>query len=1327
MKLYQAALKLHSQGPSAYPQAVEAYAALFASEVFAYPEAKSEFVRLDERPELEFSELYLPLDATIGLPGADGLPSSLPQVLFLAHKNHAQFILDCLKARLKTPCEGDTAEIQGQICDYQSRTALADFSRAIVRDESDADLWRRAARIATLAGSNRIARFCLEAAVEVDDDPTVAEVEPVTIDEGLAGEQLKDHLQFLEDQVALSHPIMGPYRSTDLAPALREHIDPYAALPRAPATTTKLQALCELDTAAQARIPLEVTEHSWTSLGEALIPAYLVSTGSSGAAIHICMPPGTNDSMQDVISTDENLGAVNNATIESSAEVTLPAVESELHENVMECSVEIITNTVTVPLQDEDREPALPTRKRSQSEAGIRDVSEDDGASTKRSKRIRNRDSTLDTGDPFAHRAEELVQHEAADAHVFDIVSESLRPLGITELSSLQDLKDVLAETAPHSYDNKLSNSAARDMRDILAYWDEAKASTFANSNPDEILGSSTTGANAGLAAFLEHSKSGPKKLSSKPMFDERHNLDTFVGMINNSQTSLQDAIFAWTTDILETYCNTLWSDELKVSLVRIISFVDGEIFERMKFEFAAALASLATETEASEPSKFTKFKQIQEYVEALFELHLDIYSRITNPNSIVPLDTRIMTKERLDRWASFAASVMTSRTEDPTSNLSLRYLWASVFYATMSDQVSREHKIACWSDLQRILGEAGNAVVELQNNAVMSELSVTAAEREVSSLTTMDFFFNLFNSDVPDPVAIIETLEPVLDPESARVGETDNEDGLTTPIDNKADAPSSWQDMWKFLDAGSTSLRLFLWQRLRESYDTIGYKTKVLSCHLKCIEIIIADLHSEGYAESGDEPRKHKLLMMLKTLDDLVVKALKLALNESGSFEIIDEQHVRTTGVALARLHRLLHTAALFDDEINFGNTQLPTPMTTATRGSFPQFRSKLQEMQNRAWCLLYTLIKEGVAQNPELYPEPKRKLADILAALHYMLGLRKQCKASAKIFLKMMKAELIKFQDDAIWNDYLGQVFHDLYGVNFGVGTFLCEEHGCPTEALDKRTAHSVANYVVKIATSMPMKDLLKSEIKSTIEEMQQATGTTKDSSQMTMNLRNYTEYLKTSIRPLHLYQAMRGQVELNALTIPASESQMARYRWFFLLASMSFAKFRSQKRLSPGGTDDLKVAATFFRLQLQYDSDDWETWYRLAVCYDHELEEEVMWTADKLNKKSPDVVRLQRAAIHCYMLALSSATRVADESLETSNKLADLYYDFGVRLYASSREPFGMEVFYADEYERHFSGMQGLYKKPLHEEMSRAQVWRYAARLFRKTISIRPKKWM
>ncbi len=212
------------------------------------------------------------------------------------------------------------------------------------------------------------------------------------------------------------------------------------------------------------------------------------------------------------------------------------------------------------------------------------------------------------------------------------------------------------------------------------------------------------------------------------------------------------------------------------------------------------------------------------------------------------------------------------------------------------------------------------------------------------------------------------------------------------------------------------------------------------------------------------------------------------------------------------------MQQAATFEDEVRIGMTQTPsnTPI-------FQQFLAKLREIQARTWSLQYTLLKVGISQNKAIFPSPENDFTEYLAAVHQVLGPRKYCKVSNKIFLRMMKVELLKQKNIENWEDHLGQVLYDLHGLKLGVGIWDVQEHGCPAEKLEKKNALALVEKVMVLANRMPMKDLLKSDLKIAIEHMQQVLGQTKSTRQMIYNLLYFTEYLKkrstlcASTRPL------------------------------------------------------------------------------------------------------------------------------------------------------------------------------------------------------------------
>ncbi|KAI8717246.1 Histone transcription regulator 3-like protein [Fusarium sp. LHS14.1] len=1345
LKRFQHALKLHAQGARSREAAAAAYDELFESEIFKYREAKTDYEKAERHAEglpevsnVDTVETDGGLDVDAG--GADGVAASLAQALYLSYKNYGQFFVDKYKDELASnPTWKEKPRLK--YYDDDARKVLDSWTTALDQDPSDPELWRRAARFAAAMNSNRIKRYCLEAAIELDDDPAVMEVEPPSLAEGLAGEQLKDQLQLLGDDMALSHPVLAPWLKKKMPALLKRHLDPIPFLPNPTKSLTPppesliVEEQVPEDTArSKSQTPGRKGANkavlSWADLGAELITCLDNATEpfdtcdgivqSSLEDVVMATPPPEVQSESPETQAETDKSAEPEQTVEKDTAEEKPKEKNAKPDGKEDGSQGSPEDDNATDQAQKDRNGAS-TRKRSQSTAGLPDPADEENTAEKRSKRVRRRETLQaeEATDPSTLIANQLQPYQGADQNLFKMTKSVLENLGVNDKSTLDFIAELIDSCATEDRPSKITHLAAKDLSSVIVDFREEVARALLNKNEQASLG---------LSSFLEHAKTGSQDQTSSPPFDEAQGLKSFARKIGGCRSWMtsEDIAFEWVRAVSQSYTAAKWSDKMKLSVVQVLNRMDSALYQRVTDEMELAAGS---------PKRLAELETI---VPMIFELHIDIYERITNPSSVVDYATRMETKYRLGRWLDVASTYVQLLDRPSNDAISARFLWASVFVSSLSDNPVREHILLMWTSLRDHLADEKVPVISLPNNVVMPTISPAAADREISKLTTMDFFLGLFQDDMENPVHVIETLEPVLNPSSvcaptseANSDSGDKDDESSTEKQQKSIsdcASQGLQDLWKFLHNSSTELRLFLWSRLGDAYDAIKYSTKKFSCCLKSIELIVSDLEGETYAKTSPESRKLLFMRTLKSLDELLIQALFSALNESTAFEIIDDEHIKSTSAALAKVNCLLHVASLCEDEFRIGIKPEPSG-NAATKSAFQSLKNKLKEMQVRAWCLQYTMFKAGITQENCIIG-PENDLADYLAAIHQVIGIRKFCKASNKIFLKVMRVELLKLKNIENWEDYLGQVLYDLHGLKLGAGVWDVQDHACPPEKLEKRQTMQLVERVTILANRMPMKDLLKSDLKTTIDHMQQTIGQTKSTPQMYHNLRNFTEYLKKPIHPLRLYQALLGDVSVDAVSVNTPETALARHGWFFLLGMMALTKFKGvdlNRRQTPGATDDLRIGATFLRLQLQFTSDRWDAWFRLAECFDYELDEAVLWTADKMNKDRPELVKFQRNAIHCYTLALSHS-RNLDVETHDGDPLHDLYHKFAMRLYASSRQPFAMEPFQHSDQERFFieSMGAGTFKRILHDQMKEYKVWKFAAKLFKMAMKRKPNDW-
>lgn len=1403
---------------------------MFDSEIFTYPESISNFQQEENQGDIDEDEDFFDgIDQAVDVVptvSANETPSTLPQVLYLAYKNYGQFLLDQLKHKITYFSPG-YEEVRNTVL-----ASLRLLVEATDRDDTDLQLWRLISKLCEFLGSKRLARYCLEAALETDDGNYDTWPEPRGLDESLAAEQLQRLLKSLSDDVAEAEVELLPGRRTGLIKSLKKLVDPCPYLPTPPKSPEQ-PSLATLLTIRAEREDIIVPNRTWESIGKSILlqitnTAQGLVVPAFGTAYRVVLPSVTDAWPKsatflkgDGATSTPKTSKTDNAFIpvaptkeedvaQSKGSPTAKAIIDGLAADGQEHDLRTSSNPSTeldgfglerahanpatlansqaadqpklgAPGNDEPesqraqvpespRTMSLPTRKRSSETAGLPEPI-DTGRS--KSKRIKARVSTIDASndDVASQYEQQLREFVLADSALFDSAGLPLSKLGANRLKALDTLRTSIAHADQPPVDP--SDVVAQDLKYMLTSWNLEKSNIFLRKSRS---GDEFNGANGArnFTAFLENSKHGSQNPAFVVNTSDDNGLDDFADRINQGWTPLDALALEWIERMLspnpaDAMTDTLaesmyeaqrWPESLKKIVVQILVHKDEYIYTMLRDR----LDALETRILASMPQPLSdEFEGQTELLvtqaQHIFELHLDIYERITNPSSEVDLETRAMQLDRLGRWNVLTTSAMSKRSRamsnDKLDQLDIRFLWSSVLYVNLTDPSARDHVVLCFEDLKRALETAGRPIIKLVNNAAMPEVSIEAAEREISSLTTMDFFVGIFSSDNTEPLTIIESLEPMLE---RLVGNTELQDpGLFNrdgDHDHRAQAlfasasgfsseleqiPDPKIDsMVQYLSKASLPLRLYLWQKLGSAYDTVGYRPRVLTCNFRRIGIIVDHLTSQDYFTTAKEIRRLELLGWLRDLDALVTSNLSFAMNEPDAFEFTDYDQLRSAMSVMSALQRVLHVYILWKDSVRVGQTPTLQPPRGPALTSHTASMNKFEHLQIKSWMLQYLLLQEAHVQEPKLLELPGQYFLEHLNLLHDSLGLREFCGLQSKQFLKLIRSEMLKHRLDSgnyiavlkdgtsNWDRDFAQIIFDLHGIKTLPSWWGLRSHGCTPEFLDRDAALQLMDFVIIHANRMSIKDLAKSELKGAIDKIQSAIKMPTPSNDTTFNKRSISAYLKRPLNPLDMYRSFRGVIDLPSAETKNESAAIAAKGWYFLLGHLSLARFRAQSRTIPGPLDDLDNAILYFKQDLELGVEKWETWYRLAQVYDVRIEEYTKWNANKLNTAMEELKTLQRIAIHCYTMAVATASR-ANASLEDVGKMPELYYDFALRIYASSREPYSMKAFGLEDFERHFNNPHaGMYKSRPFKEFPLYAAWEFAKVMLQRAVACKPQAW-
>ncbi|KAJ9502981.1 Histone transcription regulator 3 [Exophiala xenobiotica] len=1371
-KLYQNALKLHSQGPEYFEEALAAYKELLQSEIFKLPEVISEYTH-DENEDEQTAGAAQPDAATVPLlpsSAAETSASSIPQLLYLAYKNRGQFVLDV--AHHELPAKGGS---RAELSKYYAKPcseSIGDFARALERDDADLDLWKRSARVAGVLSSQRIARFCLESVLAGDDEDAEQTIDMSGLDEAFAAGELEKVIEVLEDDLSRLRSSNVKVKDPLLA-ALRKTNDPYSFLPKRAESLEYLDDRYRPLSFGVAEVSLHPTAGDFCSLGRAIqrvISDILDGPTSLGSAttVKIALPDsqfdhqGTEMSSPDAETSNARGRALsdidpvitggpesvtNDVAMVDSPQQETPAdanaiANAETGEHEHDGSDEAVDeNTIvvrTAPYQPPEGTVHIP-RKRSATTAGNEEL---EGRT--KSKRLRARESLVEITaredevqpeDP-QHFQDQLATYEQADQAAFDVANSLLAKFKLNiYLSAVearqafwQGSRDHEAEGAHRIPEDDLI--LLGDLKMALKSWSDEKGQALIQGHGSQDFPDGSTG----MSLFLQHSKATSARRALPPAGSNEYAFSSTVKYINAQPTNIYDAAYHWLFSALVTgedsgghfvssYMRESWSEELKQTVVQLATATDAYLLDTLR----QSHSSLAADNQVQAGVKTTSIRRFFELVQTLFELHIEVHSSHNSPSGTAEDAVRIAQDDRLRKWANLTDDFMQlflERAEKPelTDTLVLRFIWASTTHATTAEEVDKNHVVLCLEDLKAILERAGASPIYLPNNTAMPVISMAAVDQEISRLSTLDFFTSVFDSDNSDPVAVIEKLEPILEPTSGLVDT--HTSGSCTPSGHTAQA----EQLMKFLESGDAGLKLFLWRRLQNAYTAISYPPKVVSCLLRGIETSFHELRTIRHLELDDPDRHISILKWLRDIDELMLKVVIKLVNESNAFECVDEAHLLSALGVVTGIVRLLHGFVVYEDSVRVGQTTGPQLKGAASYKLYDKSKDRFREMLVRAWTLQYLLLKEAAEQDPAAYPRATDDLAEYLGSVHHMLGIRHYCRYANKSFLKLAKSELGTLKTQQDYSADMSQVLFDLYQLHFitGIGD---RNHGCPIENMDKKTAAALIPIIMQYVGQLNMKDILKSELKGTIEKIQSALGVVKSTPAVSHNKRIISAYLKSTINANDLYQSVRGIGDLQTRPVQNDTQSAASQGWYFLLGYLALAKYKSVKRVQPTPTDDLDVAGAFFRQDLDHAIDKWETWYRLAQVYEAKIEDDLIWNSTKLNDSRGDIALLERQAVHCYVMATALALRTADDKPQTAQKVEEMFAEFGSRLYASSRPPLNMEAFKTDKNVRYMSSIvdQTMSKQPYYKPFSQYTLWHFAEYLLSRKFTDKPKPWM
>jgi hypothetical protein len=120
-----------------------------------------------------------------------------------------------------------------------------------------------------------------------------------------------------------------------------------------------------------------------------------------------------------------------------------------------------------------------------------------------------------------------------------------------------------------------------------------------------------------------------------------------------------------------------------------------------------------------------------------------------------------------------------------------------------------------------------------------------------------------------------------------------------------------------------------------------------------------------------------------------MVVKIIQIVRDNEAPFASIPYEHVQSSMSAITELLHIMSAADMLRDLIRVNHIPMPR-VESQPSSAFVNMMSRLDDIHLRLWILQYHLLKDGMSQESEAFPNPSDDLFEYIRHVHHATGVR-------------------------------------------------------------------------------------------------------------------------------------------------------------------------------------------------------------------------------------------------------------------------------------------------------------------------------------------------
>lgn len=611
-----------------------------------------------------------------------------------------------------------------------------------------------------------------------------------------------------------------------------------------------------------------------------------------------------------------------------------------------------------------------------------------------------------------------------------------------------------------------------------------------------------------------------------------------------------------------------------------------------------------------------------------------------------------IKLKSRLQAWFKLIDNNIASLAQPFTSELLKqkgRFLWANICLEKLdtNNWKSTNYLVKLLSDILCFIQDKSQWLqLSNYNYGNIPTLNLENVNSMISTVSVLSVFAKIVYADSGNTESI-SVLESML-------------------MDGELSERQSLKD---FLETSSIDLKLNLWSILFDHYERDNELIKLQSGYESYVRFLFDYIQSQQYQDLPIKNRQLTLLTICNSFSESTSKFLESLEAVKLCLPLNKEAHVGTF-LILLRFFELFYLFSLHEE------AAILTPRKNSVLSV-----SKRSYARLKAFCIQLVSIIMIYYKNSN-----EAKVCEFMRVVHDQLGARRLCDSDHGRFLKYIQQILTSISSTTIPEQDLIQILHCRYHYNITCDTFTPENHETTeVEELDSPlAAEGICDFILPVFfKENPLIKPPKQDLKQLIEDLYSILGGPDfESNEILKRNKAVLNYFLDSERlsPRFFRETYYGLFTLEFEPVK-SKNLLVMSGLYYLQALLIFSSYKLRKKSMQTRAVELESIVLLLETDLIYNSNRLESWLILGQVYGFLVEDDLIWTSDKLTypERKVGTANLQRRSIICYLMAINASVGIPKNKKNYYKKVIGmLLASFAKELYSACMEPMNGHAF-------------------------------------------------